>query len=618
MRAYLLYVKEERGKAQSYITPCFEVDKLFWQQSDGGTLHILGSSTSLAIVFALREKINQHVRSRRLTPETLRQLRELAHASVKEASVLYGKEDGQQECGLPFQFTSEQAEREQAEAFAMTAEQIRAEAEDLRSRLQGRSLLWEELRYFLQQHAVVLEEVLPALQWLALANKLEWRPGICIGWRKGWWKHRLLLRCDRCGSSRVCKTECHTCGQACAFCTECLTMGRSKCCTPYICVPAQPSHRKATTAGEKLLRWDGRYTPWQAIAAERARRFVSADDNQAFLVWAVCGAGKTELLFPAMEQALSDGGQILLATPRKDVVLELLPRLKRVFPGCKVIAVHGSSAEKWEEGQIVIATTHQVLRYYRKFPLVIVDEVDAFPYHRNPMLHRAVERAVAEGGKRLYLSATPPAIMQRALVGSTNRKALVSATHVLLPQRYHGHPLPVPTIQKIPRLDGKLRNGDPLPLLRDPVALSLQQHRPIFVFVPYIEQVEVALAFLQRSIPDHARRMAGVYAADPERERKVQRFRRGEYGLLVTTTILERGVTIPFSDVVVVGADAPVFDEASLVQIAGRAGRSHDSPDGLVLFLCTRWTKAQRLALKQIRQMNRLARQMKEVDGYVD
>ncbi len=75
-----------------------------------------------------------------------------------------------------------------------------------------------------------------------------------------------------------------------------------------------------------------------------------------------------------------------------------------------------------------------------------------------------------------------------------------------------------------------------------------------------------------------------VHAEDSKREEKVELFRRKEIDILFTTTILERGVTFPAIDVAVLHAGHDVFDEAALVQIAGRAGRSPQDPTGEVLF----------------------------------
>src|SRR5690606_22417394 len=77
---------------------------------------------------------------------------------------------------------------------------------------------------------------------------------------------------------------------------------------------------------------------------------------------------------------------------------------------------------------------------------------------------------------------------------------------------------------------------------------------------------------------------AAVHSEDPERKEKVVKMRRNEISLLLTTTILERGVTFPNIDVAVIGAEDDIFTEAALVQIAGRVGRSVDFPTGNITF----------------------------------
>ena len=77
---------------------------------------------------------------------------------------------------------------------------------------------------------------------------------------------------------------------------------------------------------------------------------------------------------------------------------------------------------------------------------------------------------------------------------------------------------------------------------------------------------------------------------------------------LITTTILERGVTFKNIDVLVIGSEEKIYTESALVQIAGRAGRSFDYPKGDVILFHHGRSKAMKLAVKQIRQMNHLAR----------
>ncbi|MFD2369400.1 helicase-related protein [Brevibacillus sp. GCM10020057] len=666
MREYLLYIKvgtRTLQPAQAYVTPCFSVDQSFWQEREGCQLHVIGKSPSLVLAFALREAVNARLQERQasaipLNEDGLTELRQLAVSRVRETAALYGREATAERLLQREWFVWEEAqwsvlirshgeEREAALGTPITADS--AAESGIFALLAGRSLLWEEIETLLAKRGETVPDLSAVLQRLVLADAAEWRPGIRLAVQKGWWKHRLELVCDRCGSSRrdIELTVCHTCGQGCAYCTVCLGMGRSKCCTPYLLVPSRTDgalvsarapgasfrasavdalvpasatvpFRRTGQSPAARLQWTGTYSREQAVAAEQARRFV-ADQRpgmpQQFLIWAVCGAGKTELLFPSIAEALAAGGRVLVATPRKDVVLELAPRLQRVFPCARVIAVHGSSMEKWEDADITIATTHQVMRYYRRFPLVVLDEADAFPYHNNPMLYRAVSRAVLPGGKLLYLSATPPRYLQKKLVVKKPIRfglwrplpLLASPTHVMLPGRYHGNALPVPRIVTVVGLHRRLRAARPVAPLLALVRDCLQEERQLFVFVPRIEDVDRVLGYFLKFFPDEASRMAGVHAADPGREEKVRAFRERRCRLMVTTTILERGVTILRSDVVVIGAEAPVFDEASLVQIAGRVGRSADDPTGTVLFLQADRAAAPRAAVRQISRMNQLA-----------
>ena len=68
----------------------------------------------------------------------------------------------------------------------------------------------------------------------------------------------------------------------------------------------------------------------------------------------------------------------------------------------------------------------------------------------------------------------------------------------------------------------------------------------------YIEDVSLLLKGLDN-------RIDGVHAEDPMRKEKVTSFRKGDIPLLVTTTILERGVTVKNLQVAVLGAEEEVF-----------------------------------------------------------
>lgn len=102
-----------------------------------------------------------------------------------------------------------------------------------------------------------------------------------------------------------------------------------------------------------------------------------------------------------------------------------------------------------------------------------------------------------------------------------------------------------------------------------------------------------------------------VFSADKRRVEKVQKMRNGEYQYLVTTTILERGVTFAGLNVLVLGADDELFTSSSLVQIAGRVGRSAQNPKGDVIFICGKRKKNVVDAKKQIQLLNAKGRKLR-------
>ncbi len=93
--------------------------------------------------------------------------------------------------------------------------------------------------------------------------------------------------------------------------------------------------------------------------------------------------------------------------------------------------------DKEKDAVLVVATTHQLLRYYRAFHVMVVDEIDAFPYCADQMLQYAVKQAMKEKAARIYLTATPDETWKRKLKQGKQKGVIVSG-------RYHRHPLPVP------------------------------------------------------------------------------------------------------------------------------------------------------------------------------
>lgn len=473
--------------------------------------------------------------------------------------------------------------------------------------LRGRLLMLDELEAALRERRLVFSTPLTdLLQYLYLEGEVTYRPAVA---------ELPVRRCLRCGSTDVRQEPCLECGELHGYsCNQCGEMGVAKSCRPYYGAPGAPivGRRDIELVLPQLTRA-------QEQASYRLEAFVTQDEKQLCLLWAVCGAGKTEAVLPAIRRVLAAGGKVLWATPRRDVVTELQPRLAAAFPNLQVAALHGAVAERFVDVPFLVATTHQVLRHYAAFDLIILDEVDAFPYLHNPMLELAVHRATRPKGKLIYLTATPTS----ELIQQVQHKKV---EQVLLPARFHGHPLPVPEVRLL-RLNKPDKADWRIPkLLVDTLSESIERDLcQVMVFVPSVElaqQVGMALRAWygeQQGLDDW---VESVHSRDLERETKRNRFFAGEYPILVTTTLMERGVTLPRVSIIVLWADhEQVFQESVLIQIAGRAGRAAEYPGGRVLFLAERRSRSMTGAQAKIRSLNREAEQtglLREVRKHVE
>lgn len=481
-------------------------------------------------------------------------------------------------------------------------------------------------------------KLLVTLQRLYLQGFFDWHAS--IAWSQS------QLYCKRCGyaqekepssfltfltklfveEERLIQVKCDSCGKEdCYYCPRCLQLGRAKACEPLLQWAEQTSVRKR----EVIFQWNGELSPAQQEASNQLVHFVHPKQTKLqnkesgigrgeserdshrneFLVWAVCGAGKTEILFNTIYQSLLQSQKILITSPRRDVILELVPRLQETFPNTIIRTLHAESKEKYEAGELFLATTHQTLRFQDFFDLVIMDEEDAFPYHHDPMLPYAVHRAKKHSAAVVYLTATP----RQEMILQVKEKKI---EHVLIPERYHGKPLAVPVIQPLGEWRKLIQSKALITPLLHYLTHLVQQQRFGYLFVPHVRDLELVKRYLMNTVipylqtrKEHFPRqliVEVVHAEHPDRTAIVQRFRDKQIDLLITTTILERGVTIPFSDVAVLGSDDSVFDTAALIQIAGRVGRKLEDPIGSVWYFPEARSDSQQRCIKQIKDWNKI------------
>jgi competence protein ComFA len=432
-------------------------------------------------------------------------------------------------------------------------------------------------------------EHLPLLEKMTAEGLLRKEPAIR--------EEKGALQCVRCGSGKKflgTVSKCGKCGGKCFYCRACLVMGRPSSCGFLYSSASVPVQQPGPEAG--TLGWNGKLSAGQRQAAEKLVTCFQSGKNREFLLWAVCGAGKTEMLFPLISEALTKGKAVMLCTPRRDVVQELEPRLKQAFPKAETAGFYGGKPpeNRFCYADIAVATTHQLLRFYKAYTLIIIDEVDAFPYTMDKKLQYAADQATADKSMTVYVTATPSRLQQRLAACGSLESAVVS-------RRFHGGDLPVPRLVWAGNWKKQIKNNRLPRALR--MFLKEADGRPVLLFVPavsWLKPVQEVLGKWKGKL-----RTATVHSQEEERSERVKMFREGCLDVLITTTILERGVTIENVQAAVLGAEDAVFTETALIQIAGRAGRSSRYPTGMVSFFHNGSTCEMKRAVRTIVQLNR-------------
>ncbi len=388
--------------------------------------------------------------------------------------------------------------------------------------------------------------------------------------------------CPRCASPYE---EEHQLPNGSFYCRECILLGRVRSDQDLYYFPQEDFPR------QQSLNWQGQLTPFQAQISQALCQAV--DEKRPSLVHAVTGAGKTEMIYAVVAKVLDRGGAVCIATPRIDVCIELHKRLVQDF-NCPIALLHGES-DAYFRTPLVIATTHQLLKFYRAFDLLIIDEVDAFPYADNPMLYQAVNLSTKEDGLQLFLTATSTEELDKKVKSGKLQR-------LSLPRRFHGNPLVVPSKIWMSGFEKKMdKNLLPQVLIKH-IARQRKTGFPLLLFAPEIKTGQQLTTILEKLFPDE--RIGFVSSQTENRLEVVEAFRKKELTILVSTTILERGVTFPCVDVMVVQANHQLYTSSSLVQIGGRVGRSMERPTGDLLFFMEGSNRAIEKAIAEIKTMN--------------
>lgn len=291
--------------------------------------------------------------------------------------------------------------------------------------------------------------------------------------------------------------------------------------------------------------------------------------KDAFL-YAVCGSGKTEIMYESILYALNSGDKVLIAIPRKEIVKELSLRLKNVFINTTITILDESHHD--DEADLIISTVNQLINYDKEFDLIILDEADAYPYSESPFLKRLLKKSLKDNGAIFYMSATI--------------KDDMPLNRFILNRRYHNNDLSMPIF---------IKEND---ILKNAIFRTILSNNRKHII--YVSSINKAKELSNKLLCPH------VSSKTKNIDQILNDFRLDKYKYIVSTTILERGITIKNVDVIIYDSDSNIFDKNTIIQICGRVGRKIDDNKGNIYIFYRHNHLKFYLVKSYIRRMNEM------------
>ena len=288
------------------------------------------------------------------------------------------------------------------------------------------------------------------------------------------------------------------------------------------------------------------------------------------------GSGKTAVAFGAIYLAVRGGYQAALMAPTEVLARQHYEGAKAMLEplGMKAGLLVGSLTQKQHriaheaiasgEWDVVIGT-HALITEgveYKNLGLTVTDEQHRFGVRQRTELSRK-----GEAPNVLVMSATPiPRTLSLILYGDLD----ISIIDELPPGRKGVKTRIVPEDRR-QGMYGFLRS-------------EVQKGRQVYVVCPLVEESEAVDALpaelvyenlRTRDLPDLRIELVHGRMKAADKDAVLEKFRRGEADVLVSTTVIEVGVNVPNASVMVV-ENAERFGLAQLHQLRGRVGRGSD------------------------------------------
>jgi transcription-repair coupling factor (superfamily II helicase) len=306
-------------------------------------------------------------------------------------------------------------------------------------------------------------------------------------------------------------------------------------------------------------------TPDQVTATEAVKKDMEDICPMDRLICGDVGFGKTEIAIRAAFKAVSDNHQVAVLVPTTILALQHYETFKarlKDFP-CTIEYVSRLRTAKeisdikarLTEGKIdILIGTHKILGSgfeFKNLGLLVIDEEQKFGVTAKEKL-----RQMKVSVDTLTLTATPiPRTLQFSLLGARD----LSIINTPPPNR-------IPIQTEIILFDEKEMKGI--------INYELNRGGQLFFLHNKVEELNSIYDILHRMVPDMKICIAHGQLESRELEDRMLGFMRGDYDMLLCTTIIENGLDIPNANTIIIN-QAQNIGLSDLHQLRGRVGRSN-------------------------------------------
>lgn len=276
------------------------------------------------------------------------------------------------------------------------------------------------------------------------------------------------------------------------------------------------------------------------------------------------GYGKTEIALRAAFKAVMDGKQVAILAPTTILVEQHFETFVQRFTQFPVtIYMLSRFVERAEQKKIIkglqegkvdiVIGTHRLVQrdvHFKNLGLLVVDEEQRFGVR-----HKERIKEFKTSVDCLTLTATP---IPRTLYMSLMKLRDISILNTPPENR-----LPIKTfIQEF--------NED---IVRQTILKEVHREGQVFFLHNRIQTIDRVFSLLRELVPEVTLAVAHGRMDNEELEDVMHGFIRGDFHVLLSTTIIENGIDIPNVNTIIIDR-ADMFGVSQLYQLRGRVGRS--------------------------------------------